>query len=971
MKKTMHGFKLNRSQEVSELKATAHIFEHQKSGAELMYLECDDSNKVFCATFMTLPEDSTGCPHILEHSVLNGSRNFPSKNTFNELLKGSLHTFINAMTGADMTFYPIASTNQKDFQNLMRTYLDAVFFPNVRTDKRIFLQEGWHYELESPEAELGIRGVVYNEMKGAYSNPERSLGYANEQAQFPDSPYGYESGGDPEVIPQLSYENFIAFLDKYYHPTNCKLFLYGDLNLEESLALIDNEYLSQFDKAPACELPALQKPFEQTKRVHKYYPIDQDRSTEGLWYLSLNFTFGHISDYYKTYAFAMLADFLLNSSASSLKILIQNSGLAEESSCYVATTCLQPTMSMTFKHVKQENLEKLEALVRGELKRLATEGFDKKLLEASIAHLEFYLREAQSRMPKGLIHQWAMAESWQMGFDPIKAIAFEALLVEIKRGLTEPYYEQLVQEALLDNTHSSVVVLEPKPGMNIELEAKLKQELADYKAGLSSTELQELVKQTADLLAYQNTPDKLEDLQKIPVLSLSDIDPKQEEIPREIQFKDNYRLLRHPQPTNGIAYLKLYFDLSHASEEDLPWLKLYTSLMGLLDTENHGFADLSNEIDIHTGDINLALSFLSDYNDPDLIHKKMVLSGKAVKNRYSRLLELMSEYARRPIFTDIPRIKTLIRQNKVNWESYILQAGMNVASTRMLMPLSQLHHFVDLTSGLSYFHFLCDLEKDLDARMPEIVKNMQTIKDAYFTRRDLLISLTADEDILDSLVSPLDSFSSDIPLLEPEQLELVFVGKEVNEAIVAPVKVQYVAKGGNFFRKGFSFTGKLWVLRNLLHNDFLYKEIRMKGGAYGFTCSFTTAGHQYFASYQDPNLVETLDVYDRVADYLRNYEGSEDEILRCIIGTIAALDHPLSPELKGNRSTEDYITGFSHADRQQIRTEILDTKPEDIRSFAPMIESLMEKNHFAVFGSEQKIADNKAIFDVITPVFKA
>ncbi|HOH47341.1 MAG TPA: insulinase family protein, partial [Candidatus Cloacimonadota bacterium] len=790
-------------------------------------------------------------------------------------------------------------------------------------------------------------------------------------AQFPDSPYGFESGGDPEVIPRLSFEQFLAFWEKYYHPTNSKIFLYGDLDIEESLALINNEYLNQFDKAPACELPALQKPFEQTKRVHKYYPIDKDRSTEGLWYLSLNFTFGHISDYYRTYAFALLADFLLNSSASSLRILVQNSGLAEESSSYVATTCLQPTMSMIFKHVKQENLEKLEALVMGELKRLATEGFDKKLLEASIAHVEFYLREGQSRMPKGLIHQWTMAESWQMGYDPIKAIAFEDLLVELKRGLTEPYYEKLVQEALLDNPHSSVVVLEPKPGMNIELEEKLRKELAEYKAKLSPAEIQELVQQTQDLLDYQNTPDKPEDLQKIPVLSLKDIDPKQEEIPREIQFRDNYRLLRHPLPTNGIAYLKMYFDLSHASEDDLPWLKLYCGLRGLLDTENYGFADLSNEIDINTGDIGLSLSFLSDYDDPDLIHKFLVLYGKAVMDKYPRMLELMREYAQRPVFADTQRIKTLIRQSKANWESYILQSGMSVAYTRMLVPFSQLHHFNDLTGGLSYFHFLCDLEKNLDARLPEIVKNMQTIKDAYFTRRDLLISLTADDTMLDSLIPPLDEYSASIPLLEPEKLDLVFVGKEVNEAITAPVKVQYVAKGGNFFRKGFSFSGKLWVLKNLLHNDFLYKEIRMKGGAYGFTCNFTTAGHQYFASYQDPNLVETLDVYDRVAEYLRNYEGSEDEILRCIIGTIATLDYPMSPELKGGRSTEDYITGFSHTDRQQIRTEILDTKPEDIRSFAPMIESLMEKNHFAVYGSEQKITENKAIFDIVTPVFKA
>ena len=970
MNSPKHGFKLLESREIKEIKATAHMYEHLKTGAQVMHLANDDNNKVFCATFMTLPEDSTGCPHILEHSVLNGSKNYPAKSTFNELLKGSLHTFINAMTSSDMTLYPVASTNDKDFFNLMKVYLDAVFFPKIYSDKEIMEQEGWHYELSDPEAELGIRGVVYNEMKGAFSSPNRLIGSFNQHFQFPDTPYGFESGGDPEIIPELSYEQFLAFHGKYYHPTNCKIMLYGDMDINAALELIDSDYLSGFQKADPLPPVPMQKAFQEVKVITQDYPIDEGQDQDNAYYLCLNYTYSRVTDLNETMATALLGDLLLNGTASPLKRVVLQSGLAGDAYCSVDTDMLQPTISLVFKNVHKDNLEKLEALVYEELNRIVKEGFDKKLLEATISNREFQLREAQMNYPKGLYYHWMSVSAWIHGADPLQVIGFEPLLAEMKRGLSEPYFEEHLQKAILSNHHASKVTYVPNPGMVKAQDEALKKKLAALKAKLSPEQIDSIVADTASLAKYQATEDDPAELAMIPSLSLSDVGKTAAVYPRELEFNPDHLLMLHPMATNGIAYVRAYFDLSHASESDLPWLQLYTWLLGEVDSQHYSFSELSNETDIHTGGIHQTLSMLNDYADPEEIHRNYVLFGKATQAKLPQLFELMAEFGMRPVFTDQERIKSLLRMYVARMEGYMMRNGVSVAITRMLKPFSQLHRWNDLIIGLEFYHFLKDLEKNIGTRLPELVKNMEAIKKGYFTRNNLRISITADPELIPEVRKQLPGFIAQIPDLKLEAVDEHFTSRELNEAITAPVKIQFVAKGGNFFRKGYPYSGKLRVLTNILSNDFLHKEIRVKGGAYGFMGAFSTAGFQYFVSYMDPNLSETLDTYDKVPEYLRRFEASPREMEKYIIGEISSLDYPLSPERKGAVSDEDYLTGFTQDDKQQIRDEVLSTRVEDIRAFADMVEDLMQKNHYAVFGNEQKIKENEELFDLITPVFK-
>ena len=965
-----HGFALKETREISEIKATANLYEHVASGAKLLHLACEDNNKVFCVTFKTVPENNTGCPHILEHSVLNGSKNFPGKSTFQELIKGSLHTFINAMTSSDNTMYPVASTNQQDFLNLTRVYLDAVFFPKIHTEPNILHQEGWHYELPDAEADLKVRGVVYNEMKGAFSNPDAIISRQCQHAQFPDTPYGFESGGDPDAIPELSYKDFIAFYNKYYHPSNAYIFLYGDADADKVMEMVDADYLSHFKNGGGeVEIP-LQKGFTKVKKMEVEYPVEEGKDTTGLYHLSFCYTYGRNPDLKTASALGVLMELLLLSTASPLKKAILESGLAKDTSASIETEILQPTLVITCKHVKKEDLAGLEKLVHGELKRLVGDGFDPKLVEAVINRKEFFLREGQMwGLPKGLFHAWTTYPHWIHGGNPLDALGFEDILKELRRGLTEKYFEGWLDKAMVKNKHASIITFVPVPGLVGQKDAELRDRLAAEKKKMTKTQLEKLVAFNQDFTSWQNEEVSAEDLAKIPMLSIQDIERKAASYPLEIEKYNAVTVLRHPLGTNGIVYLKGYFDLSHAEEEDLPWLALYAYLTGMVDSRNYGWADLANEIDIHTGGVHLQFALKNGYQDPDLILPKYIISGKAVSAKVDKLAELASELAFKPLFTDEARLKLLIREARARMESQILRQGSTIAVNRMFAPFSQIHRFTDLTQGLAYYHFLVDLEQRLDKEIATISADLGWVRDTFFTQNNMILSLTADDADINAALRTLRSTLLDVPNVPYEPIEQHFHPTDLNEGILAPMQIQFCAKGGNFFRKGYSYSGHLRVLNNVLSNDFLHREIREKGGAYGVWASFSLAGNMYFCSYRDPNLRETLDVYDRVPEYLHNFECSRREMEKYIIGEISSLDYPKTPEAMGAQSDDDFITGFTQEDRQQIRDEVLSTKVEDIRHYAEMIEDIMTKNHYCVFGNETKVKEAEDLFHRLTPVF--
>jgi len=965
-----HGFVLKDSQEITELKLTAHVYEHQKSGAELIHLACEDTNKVFCVAFKTIPEDSTGCPHILEHSVLNGSRNFPAKNSFMELIKGSLHTFVNAMTSSDMTLYPVASTNDKDFMNLSRVYMDAVFFPRIYEQPEILHQEGWHYELESPDAELKVRGVVFNEMKGAYSSPDTLIRYGCNEAQFPDTPYSLSSGGHPEVIPELTYEKFLDFHRKHYHPSNSRTLVYGDLDIDAMLEMMDKDCLSQFERDTQPVIMPEQKPFSKIRKLEIEYPIDEHKSPDGMYHLSLNYTWGKQSDMVGTASLAVLSDLLMGSTASPLKRIIMDSGLAGDSYMSSSTEILQPTLNLICKHVKAENIEPLVHLIDTELKRIVKEGFDKKLIEAVLNSREFFYREGQMyNFPKGLYYAWTMFGAWIHGADPLFPLRFEPLLAELRKGLNEPYYEKLLEHALVKNKHHSVVTFKPVPGLLQSKEAALTEGLARRKAAMSKAEIDEMVKFNQDLQTWQMEEDSPEDIAKIPALSLSDIDPVAASYPTEAETWEEFTLLKHVVNTNGIVYLKAYFDMANADEEDLPWLALYAYLAGKLDSEHYSYADLANEIDIHTGGVDLRFSLLNSYQDPDIILPKYIVAGKAVTAKSDKLMELATEYALNPDFADHARLRTLIRELKTRLESQMLMNSVGVAINRMFAPFSHIHRWRDHSNGLAFFHWLVELESRLNEDIVAIVGELEWVRKTFFTRSNLIISLTASEEDIAEAFKHLVPVVSNISPETYEPVDHQFNTLNINEGIMAPIQVQYCAKGGNFFRKGYPYSGKMRVLNNVLSNEILYKELRVKGGAYGAMSNFSLAGYQYFCSYRDPNLRETLETYDRVPEYLRTFDCSKRDMEKYSIGDISSLDYPKIPEAIGAQADDDYITGFTQADRQQIRDEVLSTTVADIRSYADMIEAIMNKNHYCVFGNDAKVKEAGELFNQLTPVF--
>ena len=969
--KLIHGFELIQSREIKEIKTVAHRYVHKKSGAELIHLECEDTNKVFKIAFKTIPEDDTGCPHILEHSVLNGSKNYPAKGTFMELIKGSLNTFINAMTSSDWTSYPIASTNDQDFVNLMRVYLDAVFFPLIYDDPRILAQEGWHHELFEADQPLQYRGVVYNEMKGAFSSVDSIIMRLSNQSQFPDTAYGFESGGDPAAIPQLTNEAFLAFHKKYYDPSNSKISLYGDMDIDATLKIIDSEYLSKFTDPDVRHSFPLQKPFKAPKKLDFEYPIGAEDEPEGQYYLTMNYTFGKVTDAYLVPKIGLMADLLMRSPASPLKTAIRNSGLAKDSQISVNDDILQPTISFIFKQVKKEDLDALVNLVKTELKRIVDEGFDKKLIEASINAREFFLREAQmQRFPKGLFYMLSSFGVWNHGGDPLDVLAFESYLPELRKGITEPLFEDLVKAFFLENPHSSELRFSPVPGLIAQQEEAVKAELAKHKATMDEKGIQALIRMNNELKAWQEEPDTEEDLIKIPLLKLSDVDKKAPENPTIVEPYKEFTLLKHAVNTNGIVYYKQYFNLDHAKWENFPWIMLYTQLLGLVNSQNYSYGELYNEIQTYTGGITMGMNVSNSFQTPDEVLPRVVLAGKALASRVDKLMELSAEFAMGAVFDDPARLKALIRELKTARESMIIQGAMQVAIRRMFAPFSELHALEDDIYLLGYYHFLCELESRMETEIDSIIEELKWVQKRFINLNKSIVSITANESLIPDLVAAMPGFLSKLPHEEYEAENRGFSTHLQNEGIAAPVKVQFVIKGGNFFRKGYPYSGKLRVLGNILSTEYLYKELRVKGGAYGGGASFGVDGYQFFYSYRDPNLAESLDVYNSVADYIRHFDCSRREMEKYILGDISTQDYPQTPEAQGAMGDMDYIRGFTQADRQQIRDEVLDTKPEDLRAYADMVQALMESNHYAVFGAEDRIQENQELFDVVTKVFK-
>lgn len=959
-----HGFKLVRTVPVTEINSEARFFEHVQSGAELLYLSCDDDNKVFSIGFRTPPADNTGIAHILEHSVLCGSRKFPSKEPFVDLLKGSLQTFLNAFTANDRTIYPVASQNDKDFRNLMDVYLDAVFYPNMKTVPEILMQEGWHYQVDEESGELRYNGIVYNEMKGVYSSPSSLFYRVIEKTLFADGTYGNDSGGDPDDIPNLTQKQFVEFHDKYYHPGNSMIFLYGNGNIEEHLEFIDKEYLSGFKKADIDTKIIKQPRFVKPKEVIEEYSINPGDSAEDKTFLSLNYIVCDGPDAELHYAMDMLSYILLDSDSAPLRRALLDAGIGLDVGGQFDSSILQPYFSIIVRNSNPEMMKPFEETVEKTLKEIIENGLDPKLVEAAVNRTEFSLREFQiPRFPKGLAINMQILSSWSYKADPLMYLQYEPILQKIKSGAEKGgYFEALIKEHLLGNSSRAMVVMKPKEGLDIETNEALEAKLAEIKASMSEKELSDIAAEQVKLIERQASPDKPEDVAKIPVLQLSDIDREAKTVPcKEFQIAGT-TVLNHDLHTNQVVYLTFYFDAETLPNKLVPYGSLLSSLLSRLDTENSTYCEFSNETDINTGGIYTGFSPVSDKTELGVFYPKFTVRTKVMLPKLENSLDLMGEMIFKTKFEDKARIKELILEERSGLEQSLMSAGHSYSQLRAASYISPVHAYRELIGGIEYYRFLCSLEDDFDAKADELIANLKETSKLVFHRENLLGSVTLPETDFKASEAIIAKFIETIPDTKYPKQKFAFTPDVKNEGVLIPSRVQYVCKAGNYREAGGKYSGSMKILTNVLRTGYLWNQIRVLGGAYGSGFAPERTGILSFWSYRDPHLDRTVGIYDGVADYLENLELEESEMTKAIISTIGDLDKPLTPSEKGALATGRYIIGMSHEEVQKERDEVLGTKLKDLKAFGPILRKTMEQDVICVFGSEPKIEENKKLF---------
>ncbi|WP_291569971.1 insulinase family protein [Clostridium sp. UBA4548] len=966
-----HGFNLKHIEHINEINSVARVFEHEKSGARLLHLENDDDNKVFSIGFRTPPQDSTGVAHIIEHSVLCGSRKFPTKEPFVELIKGSLNTFLNAMTFGDKTIYPLASKNEKDFFNLMDVYLDAVFYPNIYSQPEILMQEGWHYELENKEDDLKYKGVVYNEMKGAFSSPEGVLMRKIQETLFPDNTYGFESGGDPDYIPDLTQEEFLGFHTKYYHPSNSYILLYGDLDLNNALTFINDNYLRNFDLKTIESSIEVQKPYNEMKEFTEEYSISTEDSDKEKTFLALNFVTGKATDPEIHLALEIIEYLLLETQGAPLKKALLDAGIGKDVYGSFDNGILQPLFSVVVKNSEESKKEEFKNIVFDTLSNLVHKGIDKKLIEACINITEFKLREADLQgFPKGLFYYITAMDSWLYDQCPLIHLKYEDTIKKMKTALTSNYFEDLIKEYILNNNHSSLLVLKPKKGLAEEKEKALSEKLKKYKEGLSEESIEDIIKKTKSLMERQNTPDSEEVLETIPMLSLEDIDKKVENLEIIETMKNGVKVLHHETFTSKIAYISFMFKTEGIKQEDIPYISLLSNLLGKVDTKERNYIDLSNEILINTGGIYFKSEVYGD--DKDVLKYHPFLQGhcKAVIDKVPRALELVGEIIKSTVFEDKKRIKEIVQMLKSRIEGRLIERGHIVASLRLASYFSPASLYLEHTVGYDYYKFLEDIEENYDDRIDGVISKLYEVMKTVFNKDNLIVTVTGEEEEYNVLKDNVDIILYSVNNNKISKEEYTFTEIPKNEGLLTPSNVQYVAKGYNFRRLGYEYSGKLLVLKTIMSLDYLWNRVRVQGGAYGGFANLVRSGNLAFVSYRDPNLKETLEAYDKVVNYIETFDTTDREMTKYIIGTISELDSPLTPSMKGEKAVSMYIRGITKEDRLREREEVLQTTTEDIKSFDQLLKDVMNKNFFAVLGNDAKIKENKNIFNSLQSVFK-
>ena len=967
---TMKAYSLVEKRDLPEVKGTGYVLSHTKTKARVMVIVNEDNNKVFNIGFRTPPSDNTGVPHIMEHSVLCGSKNFPVKDPFVELCKGSLNTFLNAMTYSDKTVYPVASLNKKDFHNLMHVYLDAVFYPNIYDRTEIMMQEGWHYELDEETEELKINGVVFNEMKGVYSNPEQQLYRIIEASLLPSTAYGYESGGDPVYIPELTQEDFINFHKKFYHPSNSYIYLYGDMDAVAELEFIDREYLSKYDYLDIDSELTTEPGFEEPKKVREYYSLADADKEEDNTYLTYNVSVGNSLDKKLCAAFAVIEHALLVAPGAPLKTALIDAGIGKDIFSSYDDGIKQPNFSIIAKNANEADEVKFIEIIENTLKGLVDNGINKKSLQAAINYFEFKHKEGNfGRFPKGLMLGLNAFNTWL--YDDSKALdLFELNQVfdDLKAELDKGYFENLIKTYILENNHKTYAMLLPKKGLNAKREEEEKAKLAAYKATLTTEEIEDIVAKAKHLEEYQSEPSTPEELESIPLLEIEDIEKKARTLNNSFSEIEMVKVVSHDIFTNGISYINLNFDITDIDCDKYPVVSLLSEIFKYVDTENYSYNELANEINIHTGGIGFTTAVTNCKENGEYV-VQFVVNAKQLDDKIDKAMSLVEEILFTSKLSDKKRLREIIAETRSGLKMDLVSSGHITAAGRAMSYVSPMGVVKELLEGVEYYKYLAELDDNFDDKYEQLVEDLNDVLGQVLRRNALTVNYTSDkkpEDMLKESVTSLSKkLSTRLEFENPKRPELLVL----NEGFKTSSQVQYVATAGNFRDKGLEYNSALSVLQTIFSYDYLWLNVRVKGGAYGCMCAFARSGNGYFTSYRDPNLMETYDIYKEAAEYVRSFDADDRDMTKYIIGAISKLDAPLTPSAEGNYSYVAYLMGLTDEDLQRDRDEILNANVEKIRKLAPYIEAIAEGDIICAIGGESKLDAAKDNFKEVLSVF--
>ncbi len=985
----MRNYKLIETKRIKELATDACIYRHVRSGARIFTMHNADDNKVFSIAFRTPASDSTGVAHITEHSVLCGSDKFPLKDPFVELAKGSLNTFLNAMTYPDKTVYPVASRNDKDFEHLMDVYLDAVFHPNSVRDPRILQQEGWHYEMMDAEDALRYNGVVYNEMKGVFSNPESVLERYIMQSLFPDTCYGHESGGDPDHIPELSFEQFRAFHARFYHPSNAYIILYGDMDMEKKLAWLDEQYLSKYSAIRPNSDIALQPAFSALHEEEIRYSVGPKEPLEGNSYLSWNVVTDAL-DNKRNMALDVLDYVLLSSPGAPLKQALLDAGIGEDIFGGFEDGIRQPYFSVTAKGADPEDRERFLTVIDETLRRLVKEGLDQQAILAAINQDEFQYREADyGRSPKGLVYSLTALDTWLYDRKPWEHLFCEQCYRELRKDASKGYFEKLISEFLLDNPHASLVVCRPERGLTEKREQTLARKLAEKKAAMTEEERNACVRNTRALKAYQEEPTSEENLRKLPLLNISDIGTKADEIQWTEERLSDSLLLTTTRDTRGVMYLRLNFNTSCLTEEELPYAGFLKTVLAYMDTEHHSFQDLSSDILLHTGGISFDMNAYPDIRNYNHYTGIFSVETKLLYPNLAHGLGLIREILQSTKFEDQKRMSEILNEARSRERMRIEGAGHSYAVNRASSYFSGTGRYQDLTGGISYYRFVNRISEDFRTEPKALACRLWEVADKLFRTENMFVSITSEaagqeafrkiypewqESYLQALREKellrevLDAgYTAGAPDSSDDLKPQLLLEGNRNEGFRTPSQVNYVARAGRFSQP---YTGALRVLKVILNYEYLWLNLRVKGGAYGCMAGFGRSGEGYLCSYRDPHLKETLNVYAGLPEYIRSFTTTRRDMTKYIIGAISELDTPRTHANAAALSVSAYLSHVDSAMLQRERDQVLQTTEADIRALAPYVEALLSTGAACTIGSGSEIDAHPELFGTREELYK-